>query len=215
MEKLIVPKTGPVADLVKFSNLTNVNTILNAAVPNPYILNPAFNITQPKDKPLYISDLGTPVMSDLTLKAGKYFDIGQNKSVNYPSDGNDIKLLTVISRIVQNINVVTTVIQGAPAGAGEVTEYIGAMNATVNINGIITSANGVYPRGEAKRLHEWLIAPVSKSIVSWWFDNLGISNIIVLGFEIPQNEGEYSQQMFRIDAKADYPVELKVVQPLN
>jgi len=105
------------------------------------------------------------------------------------------------------VRVIKTEIQGRD---GTVKEYIGRDDAHITINGVITGSNGVYPREQVKALKEWLDAPVSKSIVTWWLDNLGISEIVVENYTIPQVQGGYSYQMFSIDAISDIPVQLRI-----
>ena len=123
-----------------------------------------------------------------------------------------MNLQTVLITVNQSIRIVKTEIQGRN---GTVKEYIGADDASIIINGVITGNNGVYPREEVNRLKRWLDAPVSKSIISWWLDNLGISNLVVESYSIPQAEGGYSYQMFSINAIGDLPVELKITSPLQ
>ena len=68
---------------------------------------------------------------------------------------------------------------------------------------------------EVNRLRAWLAAPVSKGVVSRWLGNLGVDNIVVDSFSIPQVEGAYSYQMFSIQASGDLPVELEINVPIN
>jgi hypothetical protein len=94
-----------------------------------------------------------------------------------------------------------------------VKEYIGKDDAKITVNGMILGQNGVYPRGVVNSVKAWLDAPVSKGITAWWLDNLGISNIVIEGYQFPQSEGGYSYQMFSFSALSDNPVELKITQP--
>jgi hypothetical protein len=114
---------------------------------------------------------------------------------------------TVLITATQPINIVKTEIQGRP---GTVKEYIGAGDMQLNIDIIIQGANGVYPREEVNRFKRWLDAPVSKKIVAWWLDNIGVSDIVVESYTVPQMKGGYSYQIFNISAISDAPVELKI-----
>lgn len=164
---------------------------------------------QVKDESIGTSSLGTPIYTDLTLKGGfSYTDNLSGKTIEIK---DDIHLETVLMTIDIPYRVVKTEIQGRN---GTVKEYIGASDAQITINGIITGTNGVYPRVAVNALKAWLDAPVAKSVTSWWLQNLGISMIVNEGATIPQVEGGYSYQMFTINAVSDAPVELRITQQL-
>ena len=108
--------------------------------------------------------------------------------------------------------IIKTEIQGRD---GTVKEYIGKGDAEITVNGIITGKNGVYPRSQVNELKKWLDAPVSKGVLSWWLQNLGINNMVVNSFSIPQVQGGYSYQMFSFSASSDAPVELRITTPVQ
>ena len=193
----IIPKNNtPVGTVAKYAGLNNVR-IINASV-NPYVIP---NDVQ-KDEPIGISQLGTPIYSDLTFDACSYTDNNGRRI-----DVDEVNVQTVLITLDQPINIVKTVIQGRD---GTVKEYIGKDDMQVTINGIITGKNGVYPLQKVNDLKAWLDAPISKGLTTWWLDNLGISNVVVSSFQFPQTEGGYSYQVFSISAISDTPVELKI-----
>lgn len=221
-EFIIPPKNSDVAKVAKFANLQNVR-IING---NNQFLNGSV-VTSQKDSAIGISSLGTPIYTDLTLLGCEYSDnlTGEKKTLpndrfrsgaksaitNTPQKGGFyMNIETVLISVQQSIRVVKTEIQGRN---GTVKEYIGADDSHITINGVLTSKNGVYPREEVARLKAWLDAPVAKGIVAWWLDNLGISDIVITDYSIPQTEGYYSQQFFSISAISDLPVELRITNP--
>jgi hypothetical protein len=149
------------------------------------------------------TSLGTPVFADLTLLGGKYTNNITGEVVTYP----EIKLATVLLTVSFASRIVKTEIQGRD---GTVKEYIGQDDAKVSVQGIITGWNGHYPAYEVNLLNEWRRAPVSKSVVSAYLQNLGINNLVVESFDLPQIAGGYSYQTFSIECISDAPVELKI-----
>lgn len=147
--------------------------------------------------------LGTPVFADVTLKGGQYTDNITGAVITYP----EIKLATVLLTVSFAARIVKTEIQGRD---GTVKEYIGQDDAKVSVNGIITGFNGHYPAYEVGLLNEWRRAPVSKSVVSAYLQNLGINNLVVESFDLPQIAGGYSYQTFSMECISDAPVELKI-----
>lgn len=228
MTDFIVPKNSDrvLSRLVEYSGIKNVQIV--SAKQGIYRGNPAFNLKEEKDEPIGTSILGTPIYTDLVLMGVTYTDNLTGKPVTLENDryvgstnskappegvGNGIgssfymRLDTVLITVTKPQRVIKTEIQGRD---GTVKEYIGADDARITINGIITGNNGVYPKDEVARLRAWLEAPVTKPVVSWWLGNLGVDNIVVENHSIPQVQGGYSYQMFSIDAVSDFPVELKI-----
>lgn len=190
----IIPKNGnkELKTVSKYSGLSNVR-IINAV--NPYIIQN--NVT--KDESIGLSELGTPIYSDITFDACKFDS----------KDIAEVNVQTVLITVDQPINIIKTVIQGRD---GTVKEYIGKDDMQITINGIITGKNGVYPRDKVNLLKQWLDAPISKGITTWWLDNMGVSNVVVSSYSFPQTEGGLSYQMFSINCISDLPVELKISQ---
>ncbi|HVW98854.1 MAG TPA: DUF6046 domain-containing protein [Candidatus Babeliaceae bacterium] len=175
---------------------------------NPYRGEP----TGLTDNPIGTSDLGTPYYSDLTIKGGSYTD-NNGKTLQYPG----LQLVTVVMTVNQAKNIITTSIQGMD---GTVKEYIGMGDYEVTINGIITPtqqvgttnvpANGVYPKNDVTTLKKILDAPVALEVTSWYLQMLGIYNLVVKDYNIPQIQGGYSQQPFTIRALSDKPIEILI-----
>jgi len=160
------------------------------------------------DRPLYYSELGTPVMSDLTL--GDRVNLSNNAWVD--GAGREqrfepVTLATVLVTVMQSKSIITTQVQGRN---GTVKEYIGLGDFDVTINGIIVGRNGVYPREQVRRLKQLLDAPVPVVVSSWYLQNLDIDTVVIKDYEIGQQEGEYSMQRFTINALSDTPFELKL-----
>ena len=192
----IIPKVNTqVGAVAKYSGLNNVR-ILNATA-IPYVIP-----TATKDEPIGLSELGTPIYSDITFDACSYTD-NNGRKINV----EEVNIQTVIITISQPINIIKTAIQGRD---GTVKEYIGKDDMQVNISGMITGKNGVYPLDKVNKLKAWLDAPISKGITAWWLANLNVANIVINSFDMPQTEGGYSYQMFSISAISDTPVELKI-----
>jgi hypothetical protein len=195
---------------------------------NPYDGRNELRLTQDPDKEIAFSPLNTKVFTDLTILDCSYINnltgqtvtlsdsdtpgasIGTAQNTGSEQQRVYMNFQTVLITVSQSIKVVKTEIQGRN---GTVKEYIGASDAQITINGIITGRNGVYPRNEVVRLKKWLDAPVSKKVVSWWLNNLGVHYLVVESYEIPQVEGGYSYQTFKISAVADAPVELYLTVP--
>jgi Domain of unknown function (DUF6046) len=153
-----------------------------------------------RDKELYFSSIGTPVMADVTFSAGSYTDQAGNV-INFP----EVKLETVLVTVDQQKKIITTEIQGRN---GTVKEYIGLGDYEISIDGILTGTNGVYPVQKVLDLNSVLTAPVALDITSNYINRLGIYNVVVQSFSFPQEMGGYSQQTFSIKCLSDTPVAL-------
>lgn len=186
---------------------------------NPYQGKPELQQKYVKDLPIGVSSLGTPIYTDLSLIGCTYTDniTGETKVLpddRYrgfgasPNSGYYLNLESIIIQVSQSMRVIKTEIQGRN---GTIKEYIGADDMQISVNGIITGKNGVYPKEDVNRLRQWLQAPVAKEVTSWWLNDLGVTNIVVTDFQIPQTRGGYSYQIFSFSAISDVPVELKIV----
>lgn len=226
--KFNIPKGQSIGNLVNFYNLTSVR-IINSKQRNKFEGKDGLQSTYDRDEPIGVSSLGTPIYTDLTLLGCEYTDNITSKKVSLKNDrfhsgesgqanannasaGFYMNIETVLMTVEQPIRIIKTEIQGRN---GSVKEYIGADDSKITINLVITGKNGVYPREEVKRLKDWLDAPVAKGIVAWWLDNLGISDIVIESYSMPQVQGGYSYQMVSINAISDLPVELKITQPIQ
>lgn len=159
-----------------------------------------------RDKPLYNSQLGTPVFGDFTVDP-----------FNYTTDGvtffvPGVKLYTIIIEVTKGKNIVTTPIQGLK---GTVKEYISDGDDIVIISGIIAGQNGIFPYKEVNDLNKLVEAPVAFKVISRWLQNLNIDSLVINGADIPQMPGGYSYQEFKLYCVSDIPIELNIISPSN
>lgn len=155
-----------------------------------------------KDPVLYKSVIGTPVFCNLEIQGGFWTDAG-----GVQHDWDDLVYDTVLITVDQPKNIVKTPIQGRN---GTVKEYISDGDYSVNIRLIIIGQNGVMPLQEISDLKKVLDAPVAISVNSRYLQNLGVDNLVVEGYNIPQIEGGYSIQPVEIRCLSDQPIELKI-----
>jgi hypothetical protein len=204
----VYPIVATTAALIRAFNLKNVR--VPDARKNDYTPSKLSEGFYYPDEPLDTSQgdylgsmLNTPVFADLTLVGGKYTDNITNKEVTYPT----LKFAAVLLTVSFASRIIKTEIQGRN---GTVKEYIGEDDAKVQVQGIICGYNGHYPAFEVGQLNDWRKAPVSKAVVSTFLQNIGIDNLVVESFDLPQVAGGYSYQTFNISCISDLPVELKI-----
>jgi hypothetical protein len=220
MSNFIIPQAISAARAVKILNVSN-QSVVNART-NPYEGKSELQRKFEKDEAIGTSILGTPILSDLSLLGVTYTNNATGQEIEVKNDrfqgqgqqtgqtqkgGFYMNLETVIITVARSFNIIETVIQGRD---NSVFEYIGANNHELSIQGVITGGNGIYPRDEVNRLKAWLDAPVAKPIRAWWLDNLGITDIVVSSYNIPQIVGGYSYQTFSISAKSFVATELRL-----
>jgi hypothetical protein len=152
------------------------------------------------------SDFGTPVFSNLVLKAREYLDSEGNTVKTFK---NDVVLNTVLFDVGQQKNIVTTAVQGL---GGTVKEFISDGDYTLNIKGVIVGKqNGQFPLELAKDLHEALKMSAEIEVSSWYLMQVfGISNIVVTNFQYNQEMGRQRSVAFEIQALSDKPVEIRL-----
>ena len=155
------------------------------------------------DKPLYLSELGTPVYTNIEFLTETYETAVKGKFLTTPRMRFDAVLLTVS----QAKKIVKTEIQGRN---GSVKEYIGLDDYQVQINGVITGPNGHYPIQTVSFLKQILDAPVPIPIASTYLNNLGIHTIVIESYELAQDAGGYSYQKFSISCSSDTPQEIRL-----
>ena len=145
---------------------------------------------------------GAGIFSDLTLQGGYWSD---NDGTQYTFD--TINFETVLMAVQQTKEIVKTVITGR---AGTVKEYIAEGDFEIQVNGIITSSNGVYPFETVRAFKALLDAPVPIECVSKHLQNLDVHSLVISSYNISQEPGMYSQQPFSFTAISDLPVELQI-----
>jgi hypothetical protein len=145
------------------------------------------------------SKLSTPIFTNLEIVGTSYTKDG----VLYAFQ--TVILETVLMTVSQTKNIVTTAVQGRN---GSVKEYISDGDYTINIKGLLTGSNGVYPKADTRALKVALNAPIPLKVNSWFLQNLDIDNIVVTDYALPQQEGWYTTQMFDIQCISDKPIDL-------
>lgn len=155
------------------------------------------------DDPIkYSAQLGTPIYSNLSLKAGNYTLKGKN--VNYEG----IDLDSVVITINQSKNIVTTAVSGR---AGTVKEYISKGDFVINVKGYLTNIdNDSYPALDVRILNEILNAPISLEFTSEFLDRFGSFDLTVTDYSFPQEAGFRNRQAFDINFLSDNPIELQL-----
>lgn len=138
------------------------------------------------------SYLGTPVFSDLTLKATE------------EDDGLNVQ--TVLFDVGQRKNIITTTV---PGRSGTVKEYISDGDYDVQIAGLLVSEDMYsYPTDQVKTLRRLLQTNTELIAVSPFLQLFNIYNLVVLDYRIPQERGYQNHQPFNINCISDTPIEL-------
>lgn len=195
---IVIPSV-PLSQLIRTFNLASVRPL--AVRDNPF--DGKINQADDRDPELYKSSLGTPVVIDLTFNSVTYTDFIQNRQVTT----EQVRLQTVLCTVTRPSIVVKTQIQGRN---GTVKEYISKDDYAITINGIIAGENGQYPENQALALQRMCEAPVAIPVVSRFLNGLGIYNIVVEDYSMPQVAGGISKQEFTINSISDEPLELQI-----
>lgn len=148
------------------------------------------------------SVMGTPVYSNIHFLDVQYTD-NHGRTIQTQGKTYDAVLITV----TQAKKIIRTEIQGRD---GTVPEYIGLDDYKVQVNGIITSANGVRPTDEILTLKKMLDAPVAIDVACDYLQALGIHSLIVDSYEMGQEAGGYAYQTFSIACSSFVPVQLRL-----
>lgn len=199
MSEIIIPAVPVVGSILRTFNLSNITPL--TVKDSPY--DGKINQTDNSDPVLYKSALGTPVVVDVTFKSVSYTDFLAKKVITT----DEIRLQTVLCTVSRPTSIVKTQIQGNP---GTVKEYISKDDYAITINGIITGSNGQYPMSDVISLQGMMEAPVAIPIVSRFLNALGIYNIVIEDYSMPQTAGGISKQEFTINAVSDDPLQLQI-----
>lgn len=142
--------------------------------------------------------------AQLSILEGSYIVIDES---NFPAivPYDSIQFVACLITIQMAKNIVATTIQGRD---GTVKEYISDGDYHINIKGVFTEANGVYPEDDIEVLKNICKAKSNLSVVSKWLQQFDITNIVIDNYSFPQREGFYNTQLFEINALSDQPVEL-------
>jgi Domain of unknown function (DUF6046) len=195
----IVIPSAPVNDLIRYYNMSNIQVPVVAQ--NPYDGKvPASAVA---DKQLYRSQINTPVVADITFDSVEYADY----VTGFHKFTDRFTQYTVLITVSQAKKIVKTEIQGLD---GTVKEYIGLGDYSVTINGIIVGDNRVYPRADVLTLKKMLDAPVAIPVYCAYLNDLGINNLVIDEYTLPQDAGSYSKQAYTINASSDYAIDLQL-----
>lgn len=189
----------PVMSLIRQYNLAGIKPL--TLRDNPY--DGKINQADSRDPELYKSALGTPVVIDLTFQSVTYTDFVQNRQITT----DQVRIETVLCTVARPTIIIKTQIQGRN---GTVKEYISKDDYQVTINGIIPGQNGQYPEAEALAIQRMAEAPVPIPVVSRFLNGMGVYNIVVTDYSMPQVAGGISRQDFTINAISDEPLELQI-----
>lgn len=205
MENYNIDKNQAITDVAKVG-LYAGGIIINNALQKTKVTVNAYDGKVPQnytpDEPVAISQLGTPVYSNLDIQGGTYTD-NDNNTINYPS----ITLDAVLFVVTQSKNIVITNVQGRN---GSIKEYISDDDYNITITGIIAGQNNVYPKTEVLALKKILDSPVAINVNSWFLNQFGVHSIVVKDYNFNQEAGRNSQQAFSISAISDIPVILQI-----
>lgn len=214
----LVIKGTPITQLLRTYNVQDIRTIdlsqaarglsqilVNRSVAQPSTPNYNDKISQSAtaDPEIYKSILGTPVIIDLQFESVTYKDFNNGSTLKTPN----VRFETVLCTVTQAKKIIKTEIQGRD---GTVKEYIGMDDYQVNINGIINGENRVHPKDKVLQLKSVLDAPVAIPVVSDFLNNLGVFNIVINDYTLPQVAGGYSKQDFSINALSDTDIILQM-----
>lgn len=158
-------------------------------------------VTKDQSKIGRLSKLGTPIFSDLQFTATDIY--GNGEVIQH------IPVDTVLFTVRQEKKIVETDVAGRDDA---ITEYIGKSKYIINIKGVIASGKpGVYPWDEVMNLRAFLDYEQSLGINSAFLNDIfGVSEIVIFDYDVPQLEGEQSQQRFEISCKSERPVEVLI-----
>ena len=148
------------------------------------------------------SSLGTPIYDDLTLSMDSYIDNNGNQ-IRYQFVTLDNVLISVSS----SNKIISTSIAGRD---GSVFEFIGRDDTRVAINGVVVGSNGVRPVDAITELKEVLSSQIPIQVSCKFLNQLGITDLIIDSYEMPQQEGGYSYQQFSIQLVNYIPAELRL-----
>lgn len=173
---------------------------------------------------IYSATMPTPDTPD-TLNLGVGQSLGNKVFSNFEIDAKSFRNVpgyegmvdnlvfdTVLFTVRNNKNIVITPVQGRN---GTVKEYISGGDSNISIRGVIAGKRGIYPMtgtnvngkdvNSVEMMSKACNAPISLNVNSWYLNALGIYQIVVTSFELPQTQGMYETQFFEIEALSDEP----------
>lgn len=176
--------------------------------------NQNFNIPQATpDPPLsYQSLLNTPVFSNIEFLPGTYETntpgVFKSFGSTVAGDPDRLRFEAVLVTVSQQKVIVKTTIQGRN---GTVKEYIGMDDFQIQVNGIITGANGVMPIQQIAGLNKMLIAPIPIEVACQFLQIFGIDYLVLDSYTLEEAEGAYAYQKFSLSFLSDVQQELELI----
>lgn len=141
--------------------------------------------------------------ASITFEGGSYETNIAGQVVTFPS----IQLYAALVSVTQAKKIIKTEIQGRD---GTVKEYIGMDDYQIEIVGTITAKADATPDQDVIDLKKMLDAPVPIGIVCTWLQNLGITDVVIESYTLPQDAGGQAYQTFTINCTSDIPTELRI-----
>lgn len=145
----------------------------------------------------------TNTKTAVRFEGGTYKTNVEGQTITFPA----VDLPTALVSIKKSKKVIRSEVAGKD---GEVIEYIGMGSTEVSISGIITAANGVEPTNEVRNLNKLIDAPISVTIVCPFLNTKGISKVVILDADLPQEAGGLSYQTFTLNCISEIPTELRI-----
>lgn len=152
------------------------------------------------DKPLYNSELGTPIYQDITF-VGNTYTLNDGTSVTFES----VTIQNVLIQLSRTTNIVTTAIQGAN---GTVKEHINKGDYQVTMSIGLFGKNGKYPLKQVESLQAVIDAPIEIEVICKYLNDRNIYYLVFSQEGWQQSAGSRSQQLFSITAISDEPQQL-------
>lgn len=150
---------------------------------------------------LYVSDIGTPVFSDLSVQGDTYYD-DMGRAVTFP----DIDEMSALFVVTQKKIIKRTAINNRP---GRIKEYINRDDFEISCAMVIRGTNLNYPDTLVANIIRMLNSDQSLRVNSWYLNNLGIFDIVIDGYSMPQTTGNIGQQIISFTAWSDTPLILQ------
>jgi hypothetical protein len=142
-------------------------------------------------------------LTAIRFEGGSYETNIAGQVVTFPP----IELKTALISVAQAKKIIRTEIQGRD---GTVKEYIGMDDYSVNVSGVLTGTATIRPVDDVLNLKKMLDAPIAIDVVCKHLQDLGIHQLIVESYELPQDAGGEMYQSFNINFISEQPTELRI-----
>jgi len=166
-----------------------------------------FNIpTREIEEAIGTSELGTPIYDYLHLREGSYTALN-DEVIQYEG----LILETVLIEVNLPRRITKTEVQGRN---GDVKEYISNGDHVINVRGMITTKENVFPLEKVRLFRKLMQVPQQLSITSQLLNEVfGIDDIVIDGSPtISQIEGTRNQVEFSFQALSDEALDIEVLE---